>query len=424
MADRPERVSAEGTGADAWAEEVIRVDPAGNVYVRLSRNGRSLLLQLSPRGTQPRVLSRTGMGDVSYNEVRGMSEHEAVALARAYAARLGEGRSTIAGDFPHLTAGGAAQSAVLPAAHETRRRTAIDGLDPEVHRFSLVGSGYTAVRGAFSADELAALRAEVETALAAMRTVVQAGRELAYTFYDRDTYLGTRCMYCWGDACLGLLDNQLIERLSDAVIGPHKLFDMTSHSALPATRFPRERTETWHRDIDVFDDSPASVRYLWFFVYLDDFTADNGAPWIVPGSQRIPNDRVPNARGGVDRFPTKVQLLGAAGDVVVINPSALHTVGHNITNRPRRMMNVSVCHTDVRPLLDHWAIAGPAIQPRANERLRRMLGAEPEWSLDGTWSLLPEGWQTAPRDGGRAVDPAARVFPREQQGFQRSHRLR
>src|SRR5215510_13585260 len=102
MADRPERVSAEGTGADAWAEEVIRVDPAGNVYVRLSRNGRSLLLQLSPRGTQPRVLSRTGMGDVSYNEVRGMSEHEAVALARAYAARLGEGRSTIAGDFPHL----------------------------------------------------------------------------------------------------------------------------------------------------------------------------------------------------------------------------------------------------------------------------------------------------------------------------------
>jgi ectoine hydroxylase-related dioxygenase (phytanoyl-CoA dioxygenase family) len=212
-----------------------------------------------------------------------------------------------------------------------------------------------------------------------------------------------------------------VARISEAVIGPHKLFDMTSHSALPAARHGRERTEAWHRDIDVFHDSPANVRYLWFFLYLDDFTAANGSTWIVPGSQRIPNDRLPSETKGAERFPAKVQLLGSAGDLVIINPSALHTVGHNSTDRPRRMMNISVCHVDVRPLVDHWAIAGPAIQPRAGERLRRMLGAEPAWSLDTTWSLLPDGWQTAER---LPVDPAARVFPREQQGFQRSHRIR
>ena len=88
------------------------------------------------------------------------------------------------------------------------------------------------------------------------------------------------------------------------------------------------------------------------------------------------------------------------------------------------MINISICHADVRPLLDHWAIAGPAIQPRANDRLRRMLGAESGWPPDPTWSLLPEGWQTAERSRANAPDPASRVFPREQQGFQRSHRVR
>lgn len=425
MAELSERAAADDASSDVWTEEVVRVDPTGNVYVRLSRKGHSVLLQLSPRDTQPRVLSRTRMGDVSYTEVSGMREQEAVAVARAYAVRLGEGRSPVGRTFPHLTVARASGSSAPPAPAEGRALTPDGGaVEPEIHTFSLLGSGYTAVRGAFSSDEVAALCADVERALEAMRPVVKAGRELAYTFYDRDTYLGTRCMYCWGDACLQLLDNDLIQRVCDAVIGPHKLFDMTSHSALPAKQFDRERLEAWHRDIDVFDDSPPHVRYLWFFLYLDDFTADNGATWIVPGSQRIPNDRLPDEALGAERFPTRVQLLGQAGDLVVINPSALHTVGHNTTDRSRRMINISICHADVRPLLDHWAIAGPAIQPRANERLRRMLGAESGWPPDPTWSLLPEGWQTAERSRANAPDPASRVFPREQQGFQRSHRIR
>src|SRR5207248_39099 len=144
------------------------------------------------------------------------------------------------------------------------------------------------------------------------------------------------------------------------------LFHMSAHTALPAGQFGSERLEAWHRDIDVFDDSPSNVRYLWFFVYLDDCTAENGAIWILPGSQRIPNDRVPGKEFGLERFPSRVQLVGQAGDLVVINPSALHSVGHNMTERARRMLNVGVCHVEVRPLLDHWAIAGPAIQERAN----------------------------------------------------------
>src|SRR5262245_12152030 len=102
MREPSETAVPEQARSDTWAEEIVRVDLTGNVYVRLFRNGRSLLLQLSPSGAQPRVLSRTCMGDVSYNEVGGMAEREAADLARAYAVKLEAGQSAVPRHFPHL----------------------------------------------------------------------------------------------------------------------------------------------------------------------------------------------------------------------------------------------------------------------------------------------------------------------------------
>ena len=267
------------------------------------------------------------------------------------------------------------------------------------------------------ATTVTALAARAGSRAQRTRVAVADGRQLAYTFYDEATYLGTRCVYCWGDACIGLLENEVIRRVADTVIGAHRLFDMSALRALPAADYISRRTEWWHRDIDVVADGPQTVRYLWFFVLLDDFTADNGATWVVPGSQRIPNVALPKKKV----FPTAVQLLAQAGDMVVINPSALHTVGHNVTDRARTMINVSVCHADVRPLMDHWSIAGAAIQERAGQRLRQLLGAD-DRPLDTSWSVLPDGWVSATRP----ADPAGseRILPTEQQGYQRQHHMR
>lgn len=558
-----------------WVDEVERVDRAGDVYVRLRKGRQSLILQLSAPGAHRQVLARTRYGDVSYNEVVGLSEAAAAQAARVYAARLETGTSPVSMRLPHLAVASASDRptgscrsaltalwrhatplpapcdrvrldpagladflapelgpdatpfagfvlrsigvatadgvpecilefesgadappvsepvriAVSPSSSEggsfgarqvlslavrrggVDRRgdllpevarccsllaalielkqsaafavevpdqgpmaaavTAVEGsppaagatpFDAEMHRFSIISSGYTILRGVLPASELGEITAAVDRALAAMCTAAEAGRDLAYTFYDRETYLGTRCIYCWGDACVRLIENDIVRRIAEAVIGPHKLFDMSAHRALPAAHLRPERTEEWHRDIDVFEDSSPRVSYLWFFIPLDDFNADNGATWIVPGSQRMPNIAVPPKGSTGGRFPTRVQLTGSAGDLFVINPSTLHTVGHNATPRARTMINLGVCHSTVRPLLDHWSIAGPSLQARASDRLRTMLGAAGEAPLDTTWSVLPDGWQTARRPV--ETDPSTRVFPPEQQGYQRSHRIR
>src|SRR5438477_9558269 len=134
-----------------WAEEVVRVDPAGNVYVRLSQRERSVLLQLSPRDALPHVLTRTRMGDVSYNEIDRVSEREAADVARAYAVKLETGQTIIARDFPHLATGTVTPADVVPAP-ATAPRT--DHLDTGIHRFAISASGHTVVRRAFSGEEI------------------------------------------------------------------------------------------------------------------------------------------------------------------------------------------------------------------------------------------------------------------------------
>ena len=79
---------------------------------------------------------------------------------------------------------------------------------------------------------------------------------------------------------------------------------------------------------------------------------------------------------------------------MVIDPTLLHTSGRNGTEHARRLLNIGLSHVDLQPLLDHWAIAGPAIQEGASERVRMMLGAD-RAPLDTTWTVLPEGWQAA-----------------------------
>ena len=68
---------------------------------------------------------------------------------------------------------------------------------------------------------------------------------------------------------------------------------------------------------------------LWL---LDDFTAENGATRIVPGTQRsgrIPQKELVDPKGP---HPEVILVLGKAGDVVVMNTHAWHG-GHGQSDR-------------------------------------------------------------------------------------------
>jgi hypothetical protein len=88
-----------------------------------------------------------------------------------------------------------------------------------------------------------------------------------------------------------------------------------------------------------------------------------------------------------------VPLCAKAGDILVFDPTLLHTSGRNSSQKPRRLLNVGIAHATMRPLMAHWEIAGPLLQARASARVKSMLGTEIE-PLDTSWAVVPEGWNS------------------------------
>src|SRR5688572_12792433 len=266
------------------------------------------------------------------------------------------------------------------------------------HAYALDVSGYTIVPSQVSASELEELRESTDRAIAAVGNAFRAGRKLKFTGAT-DYYLASRCMYCWGPACIRLLEHDVVHQLSATVLRNYHLWDMTALVALPTPASAEKATTSWHFDPDpdaqLYSRPPS---YLWFFLCLDDLTPDNGATWVVPGSHRVSSEHAPflgAAWSGdkLDDYPSRIQVCAKAGDMIVLDATMLHTSGRNSSSKPRRLLAVNMCHDKLSPLLDHWALAGPAIRDSASDRLKKLLASNKQ-PLDGTWDVLPQGWRT------------------------------
>ena len=104
-------------------------------------------------------------------------------------------------------------------------------------------------------------------------------------------------------------------------------------------RGPGSTQQLIHRDevVWVHLPSPHPEVQLASVIALVDFTADNGATRVVPGSHRWPRDRVATAD---ELVPAEM----AAGSAIVYLGSTLHGGGANVTTDVRRRgMHVSYC---------------------------------------------------------------------------------
>jgi len=102
---------------------------------------------------------------------------------------------------------------------------------------------------------------------------------------------------------------------------------------------------------------------------IDDFTADNGATWIVPGSHRA--EREPTADDNGDAIPAEME----AGSVLIMNSSLWHCGGPNTTRSAwRRGANVQYCLGWMRGQQNHY-LSLPAHEVRAMpKRLQQLCG--------------------------------------------------
>lgn len=117
------------------------------------------------------------------------------------------------------------------------------------------------------------------------------------------------------------------------VLGEFRLSSLNSRAALPGEGHQALHADSGH---PVEPGAYEVCNSIWL---LDDFTPENGATRVVPGSHRrgtMPADEMPDPAAP---HPDQIQLTGRAGTVVIFNSHLWHGGTKNHTDKPRRAMH-------------------------------------------------------------------------------------
>lgn len=109
---------------------------------------------------------------------------------------------------------------------------------------------------------------------------------------------------------------------------------------------------------------------------LDDFTLENGATRIVPGSHKwgkLPQQVLADPAAP---HPEEILVTGPAGSVVVMNTHAWHGGTANRTDRPRRALHSFYCRYDQPQQQYQKRLLRPETQARIAGRLRELLALD------------------------------------------------
>ena len=229
-------------------------------------------------------------------------------------------------------------------------------LDERIERFER--DGYVILENAIDRAQIATLI----DALAPYEAALPKGRN---DFEGRET----RRVYSLagkGEPFLQLAEHPAVVAMLDRLLMPSWLL-----SNLQSIRiFPRETPQPWHAD-DTFYPLPRprptrlAVSTIWA---IEDFTAENGATELAPGSHRWAYER-PTAE-------TKtVQAIMPAGSVIVFDGALWHRGGLNRTETQTRLaISPQYCQPWLRPQESMLLIAPPALARSMSPRARTMLG--------------------------------------------------
>ena len=109
---------------------------------------------------------------------------------------------------------------------------------------------------------------------------------------------------------------------------------------------------------------------------LDDFTPENGATRMVPGSHRWGKRPQDVLEDPLATHPDEVLLTGPAGSISVMNAHLWHGGTANRTARPRLAMHAFYCRRDKPQQQYQKALLQPEVQARLGPALRHLLALD------------------------------------------------
>ena len=227
---------------------------------------------------------------------------------------------------------------------------------PGTHFAEIIDRGYTVMEGAVSPDVVAAFRSELQPFL-------HSGP------FGRNDFEGYRSKRVYAllaktPSVAAMVEHPDVLALIDEVLLPNYLLS----SNLAVDVHPGETAQDFHFDdggIRVSRPRPThGVSTIWA---LDDFTEENGATEVIPGSHLWGDERPEQ----MDVDPVKITM--PAGSVVVFSGLLWHRGGANKSDSPRLGITPQYCEPWARQLENMILAVGPRAADYS-ERIQAMIG--------------------------------------------------
>ena len=131
---------------------------------------------------------------------------------------------------------------------------------------------------------------------------------------------------------------------------------------------PGQGTQPRHRDRLAWPQLPSEIEPQFNTMWaLTDFTEENGATRVVPGSVNWPSDR-----RATDEETT--QAVMKAGSVLLYSGSVIHGGGQNLSDLDRTGVNITYCLAWLRTEENQYLSCPPRVAKELDVELQEMLG--------------------------------------------------
>jgi ectoine hydroxylase-related dioxygenase (phytanoyl-CoA dioxygenase family) len=219
--------------------------------------------------------------------------------------------------------------------------------------------GFVILESLLSSDQVGRIRDELDPYLKRQHM----GRNDFEGFKSERVY----ALLAKAPSIAGIVEHPAVLPIVDAFLPKNYLLS----SALAIKLHPGETAQSFH-----IDDAPGGgpevpkprapfgISTIWAF---DDFTEENGATEVIPGSHRWPAERT--AQEG-----EQIKVLMPAGSVVVFAGNLLHRGGANLSNSTRLAVTPQYCSPWMRQLENMTLAVPPEVAGRYSDRVQALLG--------------------------------------------------
>lgn len=195
--------------------------------------------------------------------------------------------------------------------------------------------GYVVVRDVLSPETVRQLRVDLEVAIE---------REKAFhggTDYVDYGMVLVCCMYA--RSFVDVLGDPKVMDVIEAILGEGCIVYAYTSSSMP----PGGTNYSYRIHVDCPRRIPGYETNAGVMMLLDDFTEENGATWILPGSHRRADP--PSEE---EFFANAKRAVAPAGSLVYLHPLVWHSGGKNQTDRWRHSATLNMCRPYMKQRLD------------------------------------------------------------------------